>query len=99
MEKINGTGSAARAGNVPVVLAVSMAVLALAMLGAVLYMQYAEHSYYQAPPSVWPGAPASGAAAVPAASANLALPPAAETAAPPAEPSASDASSDAEEVD
>ncbi len=85
------------AGSIQLVLAV-IAVLALAMLGAVLYMQYAEHSYYQEPPSVWPGAPASGAASAPASSPNLALPPA-ETSVLPSGPPAEPASPAAETSD
>lgn len=73
--KTTNNGGKNGAGSIHLVLAV-IAVLALAMLGAVLYMQYAEQSYYQEPPSVWPGAPASGAASAPASSPNLALPPA-----------------------
>ncbi len=88
MEKINESKNAARAGSAQAMLTVSLAVLALAMLGTVLYMQYAEHSYYQASPSVWAGAPASGTPAAPAVSHNLSLPPATTSVLPSSAPAA-----------
>ncbi|MGI6087274.1 MAG: hypothetical protein ACOYCD_04895 [Kiritimatiellia bacterium] len=62
MKKIKISKSDARNGNAQVVTAVIMAALALVMLGVVLYMQYAEQSYYQEPPSVWPSTPATSVA-------------------------------------